>query len=221
MKKKSLFLLLFSLPMISLWGQEIQSNAWNAWFTDYSLTSSTTLRLETHYRTRDFYTTRDQILIRPSISFKVAPSASLTGGITHITTNSGNGNTIENNLWQQFGFSFPVQKVKFLGWIRAEQRWINPTNAAQNFAHRIRFRTGFGVPLSLVPNTEFIAFNEVFMIFKKGFPYSFNQNWTFMGVRKKISPRATLLTGFQRISVNGASNYIHKNVWATFLFFNL
>ena len=40
--------------------QERQDNAWKALFTDYSLTNSTTLRLETHVRTRRFFAENDQ-----------------------------------------------------------------------------------------------------------------------------------------------------------------
>ena len=54
MKKRLLFFIVLMSAAFSVQAQELQSNAWNAWYTDYSITASTTLRLETHFRTRDF-----------------------------------------------------------------------------------------------------------------------------------------------------------------------
>lgn len=223
MKKRLLFFMVLMSAALSVQAQELQSNAWNALFTDYSFTASTTLRLETHFRTRDFYSTRDQILVRPGLSYKIAPGASVTAGVTYLNNNTAAGNVVENNIWQQFGFSFPLQRARFLGWIRAEQRWINRPDTAVSFGHRIRFRTGFGLPLTPAnaKKTEFIVFNEVFMNFKKGFPYTFNQNWTFLGFQKTLSPNAKLLSGFQRVSVNGGQGYVHKNIWSSILFYKL
>ena len=58
---------LILIQMFPAFGQETQSNAWNAFFSDFSLTSSTTIRTEIHYRSVDFYSTTDQILFRPQI----------------------------------------------------------------------------------------------------------------------------------------------------------
>ena len=72
--KKRPYYLLFVVLLFTLWqssAQEKQNNAWKALFTDLSLTNSTTLRLETHLRTRRFFAENDQYLLRPSISFKL------------------------------------------------------------------------------------------------------------------------------------------------------
>ena len=190
---KNYLFIIQSLILIQLYpaiGQEIQSNAWNAFFSDFSLTSSTTIRTEIHYRSVDFYSTTDQILFRPQIKFKIAPGVSLTTGYTYVMTNTALGNMTENNILQQFG---------------------------------IRFRSGFGVPILEIKRKkiEFIVFNEVFMNFKEGFPYNYNQNWTLLGFEKKLSNRATVISGFQRTSVNGKKGYINKNIWSTIMFYKL
>ena len=73
--KNYLFIMqsLILIQLFPVFGQEIQSNAWNAFFSDFSLTSSTTIRTEIHYRSVDFYSTKDQILFRPQIKIKIAP----------------------------------------------------------------------------------------------------------------------------------------------------
>ena len=220
---KKILLLLFLIQSIPAFSQEIQSNAWNAFFGDFSLTSSTTIRTEIHYRSVNFYSNTDQILFRPQIRFKIVPGASLTAGFTYVRTNAIQGNTFENNTWQQFGFILPLKKLRFFGWIRAEQRFIKSLGEKTSFGHRIRFRSGFGIPLPEIKRKkiELIVFNEVFMNFKEGFPYNFNQNWTLLGFEKKLSNRATLLSGFQRTSVNGKNGYINKNIWSTIMFYKL
>lgn len=220
---KKILLLLFLIQLIPAISQEIQSNAWNAFFGDFSLTSSTTIRTEIHYRSVNFYSNTDQILFRPQIRFKIVPGASLTAGYTYVSTNAIQGNTVENNTWQQFGFILPLKKLRFFGWIRAEQRFIKIPGEKTSFGHRIRFRSGFGIPLLEIKRKkiELIIFNEVFMNFKEGFPYNFNQNWTLLGFEKKLSNRATLLSGFQRTSVNGKNGYINKNIWSTIMFYKL
>tara|TARA_B100001939_G_scaffold286950_1_gene257321 strand:- start:227 stop:892 length:666 start_codon:yes stop_codon:yes gene_type:complete len=220
---KKILLLLFLIQLIPAISQEIQSNAWNAFFGDFSLTSSTTIRTEIHYRSVNFYSNTDQILFRPQIRFKIVPGASLTAGYTYVSTNAIQGNTVENNTWQQFGFILPLKKLRFFGWIRAEQRFVKIPGEKTSFGHRIRFRSGFGIPLLEIKRKkiELIIFNEVFMNFKEGFPYNFNQNWTLLGFEKKLSNRATLLSGFQRTSVNGKNGYINKNIWSTIMFYKL
>ena len=91
----------FTIIVLSLvsWkssAQERQDNAWKALFTDYSLNSSTTLRLETHVRTLQFFAENDQYLLRPSVSFKLGNNTAFASGYTLISSNSPQHRTIEN-----------------------------------------------------------------------------------------------------------------------------
>lgn len=224
--KKTLYTITMLLLSLVSWkssAQERQDNAWKALFTDYSLNSSTTLRIETHVRTRQFFAENDQYLLRPSVSFKLGNNTAFATGYTLISSNTPQRRTIENNLWQQFNFSLPIKRVNYFGWIRLEQRW-QTKNEETNFGGRIRFRTGFQFPLGKGEKTfspKLVAFNEVFLFVRKGFPYQFNQNWTFFGFQQNITKKIRLLTGFQRNTVSKGSDYLHKNVWSTLLFYKL
>jgi len=223
--KKYIFLfpLFFLTAALQLKAQERQDNVWKAVFMDYSLSNSSTLRLETHVRTRQFLAENDQYLVRPSVSFKVGKLAAVAAGYTFLSTNTPIDRTLENNLWQQFNFSIPVKRSSYFGWIRLEQRWQSKNNV-QNYGARIRFRTGFQFPItaegaSFAP--KLVVFNEVFLKIKTGFPYEFNQNWTFIGFQNKLGNQLRLLTGFQRITVDKGASYLHKNVWSSILFYRL
>jgi len=215
---------LFFLFIANTKGQEIQSNAWKALFSDYSITSSRTLRLETHVRTKRFMTENDQYLIRPSLIYKLNSFSNFNIGVTRVSTNISDGRLIENNIWQQFNYIFPVKKIKHFGWIRLEQRWQKKNGSANKFGSRIRFRSGFDIPISnsLKPNpTSLIIFNEVFLIVEKNFPYTYNQNWTFIGFQKKISKKLVLFSGFQRNSIKKTDFFVHKNIWSSILFYKI
>ena len=218
---------IFSLFIIStnvLKSQEKQGNAWKALFSDYSLTSSKTIRLETHIRTKRFIAENDQYLIRPSIIFKINKYSNFSAGVTFLSTNMPENRLLENNIWQQFNFVFPVKRSKYFGWIRLEQRWKKRGGVAEEFGSRIRFRSGFEFPLTneignFSPN--FVVFNEVFLLIEKNFPYQYNQNWTFIGFQQKISSKLNLLTGFQRNSIDKGGSFTHKNIWSSILFYRL
>jgi hypothetical protein len=225
MKKILYTFTIIALSLVS-WkssAQERQDNAWKALFTDYSLNSSTTLRLETHVRTRQFFVENDQYLLRPSVSFKLGNNTAFATGYTLISSNTPQHRTIENNLWQQFNFSLPINRSNYFGWIRLEQRWQSKNNES-SYGARIRFRTGFQFPLTndeKAFSPKFVVFNEVFMHIKDNFPYQFNQNWTFFGFQQAITKKMRLLTGFQRNTIAKGSDYLHKNIWSTLLFYKI
>ena len=215
--------LLFLFFSFRISAQERQDNAWKAVFLDYSLSTSSTLRLETHLRTRQFFSENDQYLIRPSVNYKIGKYSALVIGYTFLSTNTPIYRTLENNLWQQFNFSIPVKRSTHFGWIRLEQRWQTQNNV-KKYGSRVRFRTGFQFPITrsqklFVPNL--VLFNEVFLNIVDNFPYEFNQNWTFMGFQRKFGKKLNLITGFQRITLNKGKFYLHKNIWSSTLFYRL
>ena len=212
-------LLLITIGVQQTKAQESQQyNAWNALFTSYSLTSSNSVLLETHYRTKEFYGTQDQILIRPSFSRKISKNATLTTGYTYISNGVGDTRVTENNLWEQLSARYPItSKVNIFGWIRAEHRWID--NGSLNFSTRIRFRNGFSIPLQ--QGLSLIAYNETFLNFSNSFPALFNQNWSYLGFSKQLNSNLRLQTGYQRTSVNKSLGVLAKNIWFTILFWKL
>ena len=111
-------------------------------------------------------------------------------------------------------------KSNYFGRVRLEQRWINKKVIPENYNTRIRFRLGFEMffKMKKMYSPKLIFFNEVFMILNKGFPYYFNQNWTFIGIKKNIFRKYTFQSGFQRNSILTSGNYIYKNIWSSTIF---
>lgn len=203
-----------------LFSQETQEyHAWNALFTTHSLTASNSLRLETHYRTQNFYATQQQILIRPSFIRKLSKHASVAVGYTYLDTGLGEQRVQENNLWEQLFVKFPIHsRINFFGWIRAEHRWIGRQNP--NFVSRIRFRNGIDIPLKK-DDLSVLVYNEAFLNFDHSFPSQFNQNWTYFGFSKKLRDNLRLQSGFQRATLNKIGSVLARNIWFTILFWQL
>lgn len=114
-------------------------------------------------------------------------------------------------------------KSNYFGRVRLEQRWINNKGISVNYNTRIRFRLGFEIFFNKknMYGPKLVFFNEVFMILKKGFPYYFNQNWTFIGIKRNIFRKYIFQSGFQRNSILSNNKYIHKNIWASTIFIKL
>ena len=203
-----------------LFSQETQEyHAWNALFTTHSLTASNSLRLETHYRTQNFYATQQQILIRPSFIRKLSKHASVAVGYTYLDTGLGEQRVKENNLWEQLFVKFPIHsRINFFGWIRAEHRWIGRQNP--KFVSRIRFRNGIDIPLKK-DDLSVLVYNEAFLNFDHSFPAQFNQNWTYFGFSKKLRNNLRLQSGFQRASLPKNAGILARNIWFTILFWQL
>jgi hypothetical protein len=223
--KKTFFLLLsFSfLIQISIAQEQLQQNTWTAVFADYKLDSLSSVRLELHYRTRDFFGGLEQTIVRPSYVRKINKWISLSGGYSYLGNVIAGKTLTENNLWEQVFFSVPLQNTAFFGWIRAEQRWMENTIGDINYAGRLRFRMGVRHPLFNLKNesVELIVFDELFMITKDLLPHTFNQNWTFIGFRARLVANAVLVSGYQRNTLAKCDNRVHINIWSSILFITL
>lgn len=201
-------------------GQETYT--WNAVFADYQLDSVQGIRLETHYRTKDVFGGQQQFILRPSYVRKINSQLTLSGGYSFLNTEKQAVFLKEHNVWQQIFYTIPLKKSTFFGWLRAEERWVENTASEFDFGGRFRVRFGWRKPiLGLGKKLEFMAFNEVFMFTKNLFPHTFNQNWTFLGFRALLSPKATLVSGYQRIHQDKQGAILEKNLWSSILFIRL
>jgi len=219
--KNTFFLLLaFNFLIQNSTAQEqLQQNTWTAVFADYELDSVSNVRLEVHYRTRDFFGGLEQTIIRPSFVRKLNKQISLSGGYSFLGNVIAGETLTENNLWEQVFYSIPLQKTTFFGWIRAEQRWMENTIGDINYEGRLQFRIGVRQPLFNLKNesVEFMAFDELFMITKDLLPHTFNQNWAFIGLRTRLAPNTVLVSGYQRNTLAKGDNRVHINIWSSIL----
>ena len=95
-----------------------------------------------------------------------------------------------------------------------------------DFSSRLRFRLTYQKSLSK-PDSKtkwnLVVYDEIFSILnRKGIPFKFNQNWTFLGFNVKLNEKATLLSGFQKNMIAKPSNsYLINRFWNSILFYKL
>lgn len=217
------FYLLFIVLFLgtSLKGQDlVTSNAWNAIFTTQTLTASSSIQLELHKRTQEFYDAPDQILVRPNFGYRVNPNVQLRIGVTYIKNAP---QTIENNLWEQIAFRYPTNWGAYGGWLRIEHRNIEKNNRI-TVNHRFRYRLFLQKPLTpsdaKIPVSIF-GYGEIFWKLQQRTLAS-DQLWKFVGLTFRIAPKMQLRSGFQQTTVfQTFYNKRVKNIWNTILFINL
>ena len=100
---------LFFLSSASLVSAQ-ETYTWNAVFADYQIDSVQGIRLETHYRTKDFWGGQQQFILRPSYVRKLNNQITLSGGYSFLNTEKQAVFLEEHNLWQQV-FSCLVKRI--------------------------------------------------------------------------------------------------------------
>ncbi len=200
-----------------------QTQTWKAVFTDLALDSVSSIRLETHYRTFDFFGSRAQYIIRPSYTKKINPYIKLSAGYSYLGNTKGEQTLSEHNIWEQIFYSIPLRKAIVFGWLRAEQRLMETPASDFEYGGRIRFRLGLRYPLASLAHgkVDFMMFNEVFLLTEGSLPTTFNQNWNFFGFRIPLATKTVLATGYQRITAGNGAATVQKNLWSSILFVRL
>ena len=189
------------------------NGVWNATFLDIPLSDKLNFRTELHFRTISYFGIWDQQLFRPQLSFSVSKNVSWRGGYTYIRNFDQDISADprvkkEHNIWEQV--QFPQQN--------------DGSSQSFDFSSRLRFRLTYQKRLSKADAKtlcNLVIYDEIFSILNpRGIPYKFNQNWTFLGFQLKISDRATLITGFQKNTIDKSqNNYLINRLWNNILFY--
>ncbi|MEQ9403618.1 MAG: DUF2490 domain-containing protein [Cyclobacteriaceae bacterium] len=183
------------------------------WFLQLSkiqLTNRWGFENELHLRLTNWTETRQQILLRPSIWYKLNENVKFQLGYTHIETYPYGDQPIairtpENNIWGQFVLDHSAGGLKVSHRYRLEERWTGKTisttsgdPAIKGSLHRNRFR--YRVTLKKEFNEgKFYAtmFDEVWVNFGENTGYNrLDQNWLYVGFGKRLNDRITLETGY-------------------------
>lgn len=222
----SFLTLLFTLTTLNAQEYDINNNfgLWNEVFITKKFDSKWSTTNEFHFRSGKFAAQRDQILIRPSLSYQFDNGIKFSSGYTYIENYNYEGSgrapkAIENNMWEQISYRIPFKGFSVFQWIRLEHRWTN------GFKNRFRYRFEVSKPLGEVFNTPISAFvlNELFIVHNKKLrPFSVNQNWVYMGFDFNLNKNLRLRTGYHNIYIpSSLTSAENRHIWETFLFITL
>lgn len=145
----------------------------------------------------------ERTLLRPSVSYHVAPRQTLTLGYdAHFI--DAPMNIVEQRLWQQYQVSHDFAPVVATLRIRLEERFIDHIDGVPV---RVRLKAGADVPFANSPwrfmlaNEAFIGLNDTARSQRDGF----HENRAFVGFGRPLSASINGQIGYQNQFLDGRS----------------
>ncbi|MDT0556187.1 DUF2490 domain-containing protein [Patiriisocius hiemis] len=211
------------------------SSSWNTITVKANLNEKLFLKTEFNFRRTNFLQDWEQIVLRPSIQYKLDDALTAAVGYTNIQNYSYAAfstpiNTRENNLWQQLFLKQDVKYFDISHRIRFEERFQEQVGSVDNlsaisgtdYSGRLRYRFIVTVPILIQQDISVVAYDEVFLDFEKGLqPKNLNQNWIFIGFRFRESEHITITSGYHNINISRDNFTITNHVWETSLIYTL
>lgn len=153
---------------------------------------------EAHLRYYDDAGYLGQLLVRPSLTYKLRDGWSLTGGYAYVRTDPKGGATSkEHRAWEQVGYRFVSnERMTITGRTRLEQRFFEGRDDA-GWRVRQQVRAAFNLPQAgkvqaLVWNETFYSLNDTDFGQRSGF----DQTRTFVGASLPLAPGTTIEPGY-------------------------
>ncbi|MGB5555244.1 MAG: DUF2490 domain-containing protein [Flavobacteriaceae bacterium] len=174
--KKTFTIILLSLSTILTTAQENGENklgSWHMYFGTNRISEKLSIHTEAQLRYFENGKNFNQLLLRTGLNYHINPDAIATIGYGNITTDgsfeelSGEKNSREHRLFEQFILKNQVGKFAFEHRYRLEQRFITSWNplpsdiSRSSTEHRARYRLQVTLPLSKVVFLNF--YDEIFL----------------------------------------------------------
>ena len=222
MKLKSVLFLSAVLFSIGAKAQNIEerSAAWFLLLNNYKLNDKWSVGNEFHFRQTNFMATREQIILRPYITYTDKSQVQYTVGYSYLSTNPYKNriNHIipEHNFWEQVTLNQEANKLKISHRFRLEHRFtgllgtrggdivVDDYRFSNRFRYRLTLRRNLGEKLFA------ILFDELWINMPNGLmPQSVDRNWVFAGLGYNISPKANVqLAYLHQWVVKGGNNFL-------------
>lgn len=174
------------------------SQAWLAVNTVRTLSERFDATLELHTRVDDSLTGLTQLLVRPSLTYKLRPSLTLTAGYLFFRHDPETGQTTnEHRIWEQIGYTIAQKDggLRVTGRTRLEQRFTN--NGGTGW--RIRQQTRIDAPFHATSKVNAVVWNETFFGLNDtnwGARAGFDQTRTFVGINLPLTGKVRLEPGY-------------------------
>lgn len=193
----SIALLLVSATSAQQAGEE-ETGIWYMYFGTNKIAERFSLHTEAQFRYFETSSNFNQLLLRTGLNYHINPNAIATLGYGFIETDgsfenlSGEVNSKENRIFQQFILKNKVWEFLFEHRYRLEQRFIDFGNRTDT-QHRARYRIQLTLPLT---NTFFLNFyDELFINLQDNL---FGQNRLYGAVGVHITENSGIQFGWLR-----------------------
>lgn len=210
-------------------------SSWNTFTVKAAINENWFVKSEFNFRRTNFLQDWEQFVLRPSIQHKVNPFITVGIGYTFIQNYSYSEfstpiDTQENNLWQQLFIKQPFHSFTLSHRLRFEERFQDKIATIEdhseitgsNYGNRLRYRFIIEVPVFKKPKISVLAYDEVFLDFKKRLqPKKLDQNWMFLGLRFQENEYITITSGYHYINIPRTEIVINNHIWETSVMFTL
>jgi hypothetical protein len=116
-----------------------------------------------------------------------------------ITEPGRNSTSFENRFWQQVSFISRLQNLRFRNRLRIEQRMISRAGKTDPLRWRLRYQTGFEIPLqgekTDIREFYLILLNEAYFSLNKPRSAFYGENWISVFPGYRISAKSRLEVG--------------------------
>lgn len=178
--------------------------------------------MDLHPRWREEGQRFDQLIVRPSIFYRVNPNTSVWLGYdTVISHPDGQSVFRENRLWEQLQYQFDaIEAITLVSRTRFEQR---RREGNDEIGHRLRQMLRATMPSLLHAKLSWVVFDELFINLNPtewGVARGFDQNRLFLGVNWKVDQAINMDVGYLNQFINGQNVDRDNHVLSTTIRFN-
>ncbi|MDG2520407.1 DUF2490 domain-containing protein [Caulobacter segnis] len=154
--------------------------------------------MEAHFRFYDDASYLGQLLLRPSLTYKLEGGWSLSGGYAYARTDPGSADVShEHRAWEQVGYRFVGdERLTITGRTRLEQRFVEGRDGT---GWRVRQQVRAAFTSSGAGKVQAVAWNETFYSLNDtvfGQRAGFDQTRTFIGASLPLARGTTIEPGY-------------------------
>lgn len=174
---------------------EIDSGYWTTNSISAEIKQNWTTGFVVQTRVRDDFGRLERVVIRPSLSYRLSDTTSITAGYDAHFIKIAN-DSIEQRIWQQLQSDWSMKDFSISARFRLEERFFERVDQA---AVRLRGRIRIDIPVEstdwklTLSNEYFVGLNDASNGPKKGF----DQNRAYIGVSRPIHRDLALSLGYQ------------------------
>jgi hypothetical protein len=189
--------------------------SWFMFFGNTRLSKRISISPEVQYRTYEFGSNFNQLLLRNGVNWHINKSTIATLGYGYISTDgtfnepAGEQNTLEHRLYGQFTSKNSLGKFKATHRYRFEQRFINSPVSGNDTQYRMRYLLRLSYPIS---NKWFVsAYDEIFINLQEPL---FSQNRLYAALGYHINSTISTQVGYLKNHFTGKNyNRFQIGIW--------
>ncbi len=183
---------------------EEKLGSWFMYFGTHRISEPLSIHTEVQYRTYEFGSNFNQLLLRTGLNYHFQENAMATIGYGNIPSDvtytdfSGEKNSKEHRIYEQLAFSNHLGKVSLSHRYRLEQRFLESSTGEKDTQHRMRYLLRLTYPLN--QNWFLTTYDEIFINLQEPL---FGQNRLYAAIGYKFNSAIALEMGYLKNHFTG------------------